>query len=724
AVTHEVVLDQGHHRLLFATVMPDGQEADNWSFNVSYEVGEDYADLGLPMPTLNPKHAYDLIDYYRTDLVSGLEISHDGKWLAVDLGKRSRADDKVSDRLEVWDTGDKERIWSYQAAKGVNNLAWSPDNARLLFKSGDKLFLYHRDGNRVERIETEFTDGGQFRWSADGEGIFYLKTLSPDEDDSDYQVMWGLRDRWSNWRDDSALHYYALDSGLDVELLVMQYKPESWTISRDGRHIAFARTLPEVERPFEIMDILLFDLQTGEAESVYQGRFQRDEYAHIVISGDGNWIAFSAPVQEVSGNDTMVPDVNSSHHELWVLDVNSGQVRRVHPGFEKSVDFFYYRTGYDNPIVWHADGYVAFTAAYNKKIYYCTWTPGTDEITSSLLSTPGFSYLSVATDKGASMVAYQGDVLDDLPNIHTFNTKRNRGGEFIEINQEMRRLTRWTQRIDDYDFVNSDGVKIYGYLYYPLDYDEDESYPLVVDTYGGVIGFGESWLWFSQVFASRGYFVYVPSPRGAAGFGQAYADTHVNDWGTLTSRDMNEGLRHIVANVEGVDGARCGFASGSYGGFLAMYLLTIPEDHPDYFPYVTTISNYGISNLASYWGMGYWGVYYMEKAAAGSYPWNTPQWYIDHSPLYQADEITEPMLLLHGLADTNVPAAESEQMYSALKVLNRDVVYIRYPGENHGIASTRTKYLETKRMHIEWFDKYLRNQPGAWEHRMQDEFRK
>jgi dipeptidyl aminopeptidase/acylaminoacyl peptidase len=723
AETYDVILDQGHHRLLLAFAVPQGQDVADGAFSASYELGEDQPTVWMPMPTLNPVHPYDLIDYYWTESVSGLEISHDGRWLAVDLGKRSRKDDKTRDRLEVWNTKNKERIWSYQAAKGVSNLAWSPDNTRLLFKSGENLFVWHRDQNRVERIETVL-DGGQFRWSADGAGLFYLKTMSADENEENYQVMWGLRDRWSSWRDDSALHYFAFDSGLDVELLVMQYKPESWTISRDGRHIAFARTLPEVERPFEIMDILLFDLQTGEAKSVYQGRFQRDEFANIVISGDGSWIAFVAPVQEVSGNDTLVPDVNSSHHALWVLNANTGEARRVAPEFEKAIDFFYYRTGYDNGFVWHADGYVAFTAAYEGKLYYCTWMPGTDEITSQLLSTPGFSYLSISSGRGSNMVAYQADVSGDLPDIHVMDIKRDRGGLFIKINEDLRRLTNPTQRVEAYDYINSDGVRIFGYLYYPHNYDETKSYPLVVDTYGGVIGFGDSWLWFSQVMACRGYFVYVPSPRGAVGFGQEYADTHVNDWGTLTSRDMNEGVRNIAENVPGVDGERCGFASGSYGGFLAMYLLTIPEDHPDYYPYVTTISNYGISNLASYWGIGWWGAYYSEKASAGSYPWNKPEWYVSQSPLFQADEITEPMLLLHGEADTNVPVGESEQMYTALKLLNRDVVYIKYPGENHGIASTRTKYLETKRMHIEWFDKYLRDQPGAWDKRMEDEFQK
>ncbi|MCB2213739.1 prolyl oligopeptidase family serine peptidase [bacterium] len=719
---HKFVLDQGHHRVLLAVALSDTQAVDSWGVQVTYMMGEDTPDEWAPTVTLDPEHPYDIIDYFRSDNVSALAISPDGHWLAADISRRSRKDDAVTDKLEVWDTKDEELVWTYTAPKGVSNVAWAPASDRLLFKSGDRFFLWHRESNEVQRIDTEFEDAGQFKWSADGLGLFYMKTLE-NENEEDYQVVWKLADRWAGWRNHYAIQYYGIADGLDTRVCTMKYSPDAWVVGRDGKTLAFKRSLPLRDRPYEMLELLVYNLESGELKSVYQSRKQSWSTA-MALSPDGSKIAFTAPMGEVPGDDSPPPYYNTGHQRLWILDIASGETELIDPEFKPSIHYMLYRTSRNNEFVWTDDNEVAFSSIYMKKVLYCTWSPGDDQISAQRVSTPGFSNLTIATGEGTDMIAYRGDVVDDLWDVHAWNSKREKGGVLIDLNEESSRLTIPVPRVEDYDYVNSDGVTVYGYLYYPRDYDESQSYPMLVETYGGVIGYGDSWQFLIELFANRGYFVYVPVPRGAVGYGQAYADTHANDWGILTSRDMNEGVRHIVANVPGVDGDKVAFASGSYGGFLAMYLLSMDKDDPDYYPYATAVSNYGISNLVSYWGVGWWGVHYSEKASTGSYPWNATQWYNDQSPIYQADNITVPLLLLHGEADTNVPVGESAQMFAALETLGRDVVYIKWPGENHGIASTRTKYLETKRMHIEWFDKYLRDQPGAWDKRMENEFDK
>ncbi|MBK7189370.1 MAG: prolyl oligopeptidase family serine peptidase [bacterium] len=76
-------------------------------------------------------------------------------------------------------------------------------------------------------------------------------------------------------------------------------------------------------------------------------------------------------------------------------------------------------------------------------------------------------------------------------------------------------------------------------------------------------------------------------------------------------------------------------------------------------------------------------------ATSGSYPGTGPTctW---AEPLFHADRITTPLLLLHGAADTNVPVGESEQMYAALRVLGKPVEFIRVDGQNHWILNYRS----------------------------------
>ena len=130
--------------------------------------------------------------------------------------------------------------------------------------------------------------------------------------------------------------------------------------------------------------------------------------------------------------------------------------------------------------------------------------------------------------------------------------------------------------------------------------------------------------------------------------------------------------------------------------------------------FAASISHAGISNLTSYWGYGWWGYGYKGIATRGNWPWNNRELYVGQSPVYSADKVTTPILLVHGDADTNVPVNESHQMYTALKLLNQDVELIEFLGDDHHINSRehRFRWWQTK---LAYFDKYLKDEPEWWE---------
>ena len=100
-------------------------------------------------------------------------------------------------------------------------------------------------------------------------------------------------------------------------------------------------------------------------------------------------------------------------------------------------------------------------------------------------------------------------------------------------------------------------------------------------------------------------------------------------------------------------------------------------------------------------------------------PWEDRDLYVGHSPIYRADRIVTPLLLLHGDADVNVPPGESDQMFTALRVQGKNVELVTFPGEDHGISGSWTNRVEHRTMLLEWFDRWLRDEPAAWEHRWQ-----
>ena len=201
--------------------------------------------------------------------------------------------------------------------------------------------------------------------------------------------------------------------------------------------------------------------------------------------------------------------------------------------------------------------------------------------------------------------------------------------------------------------------------------------------------------------------MYVLQPSGATGFGQEFSTAHVNDWGKTTAGEIIDGTKQFLEAHDFVDPERVGCIGASFGGFMTQLLVTKTDI------YAAAVSHAGISDITSYWGEGYWGYGYNAVSAAESFPWNRPDIYIDQSPLFSADKVTTPLLLLHGTGDTNVPPGESEQMYAALKILGKEVEYIRFEGQNHWIIDYKKRIIWHNAI-VSWFDKWLKGEPGWW----------
>ena len=248
-----------------------------------------------------------------------------------------------------------------------------------------------------------------------------------------------------------------------------------------------------------------------------------------------------------------------------------------------------------------------------------------------------------------------------------------------------------------------------GFYFLPADFDAKKKYPMLVYYYGGCVPTTRE-LEFHyplSVLANMGYVVLALEPSGAIGFGEEFAARHINTWGKRSGDDIIEATKAFMATHPYVDAKKVGCMGASYGGFMTEYLQTRTDI------FAAAVSHAGISNIASYWGGGYWGHTYGETAQYGSYPWNNPDLYVKQSALFNADKIHTPLLLLHGTADTNVPTNESQQLFTALRILGRPVQYIQIEGANHVVTDYRQR-MKWQQTIMAWFAKYLQGDEAWW----------
>jgi dipeptidyl aminopeptidase/acylaminoacyl peptidase len=210
-----------------------------------------------------------------------------------------------------------------------------------------------------------------------------------------------------------------------------------------------------------------------------------------------------------------------------------------------------------------------------------------------------------------------------------------------------------------------------------------------------------------HLYAAMGYVVYVLQPSGTIGFGQEFSARHVNAWGAYTADEIIEGTKKTCDAHPFLDRSKIGCIGASYGGFMTMYLQTRTDI------FAAAVSHAGISDITSYWGEGYWGYSYSGFASAESFPWNNWDLYVGQSPLFFADRMKTPLLLLHGNVDTNVPPGESIQMFTALKILGVPVELILIDGEDHHIIDY-DKRIRWNNSIFAWFAKWLQDDDGWW----------
>ena len=247
-----------------------------------------------------------------------------------------------------------------------------------------------------------------------------------------------------------------------------------------------------------------------------------------------------------------------------------------------------------------------------------------------------------------------------------------------------------------------DGRRIQGWLY-EAPRRRGKPAPLVVEIHGGPSTlYGWSLMWEWQVLVGAGISVYACNPRGSTGYGQAFAAANHRDWGEGPMTDIEAGVDAILAEGR-ADPARLGVTGGSYGGYLAAWMIGHTER------YAAAVACRGVYDMTAEMLSGDLGGPNFGRNEFGAQPWEDPELYRQVSPITYATRIRTPLLIQHAEQDLRCPITQAEELFTILRSLRRPVRLMRTPGESHELTRSGSPFrrIENLERIRDWFVHYL-----------------
>lgn len=645
--------------------------------------------------TLDKAHPLMVNDLTDGRWVRSISLSPDGKYTVLSC-QTVEPDGKSHWDYELRDTKSGRLLRKLDYA-----WEWMPRTPAFLQEvtEGGKRNLYKLDPlTGVRELLTADVPEGHITLAPTEDYLILSRTEEGPKEDADIYEIVEMDDRQPGFRTRRYLARYDMATGLTQRLTFGSQSAWLMDISADGRKLLLGSSRSRLtKRPTTVTDVVVMDAQTLQTDTLLQAAEFLGE-GHF--SPDASQVLFTGNPEAFDRIGCVLPpEVTPSmtEYELFLFDIATGQVTPLTRDFDPSV----------SSLQWSlADGKVYFTAEDRDYVRLFSLDTRTGKIRTLPTSGEYVYRLSLATQ--TPTVAYLAESVMQPSSAYVMTLKKEKELQLFDGLTTLgdARIGQCT----DWNFLSSRGDTVYGRCYLPADFDPAKKYPLIVYYYGGCSPVSRNFglAYSGHYWNSLGYVAYILQPSGATGFGQEWASRHVNTAGVGPAEDIIEGTRRFCQEHPFVDSTKIGCMGASYGGFMTMYLQTRTD------LFAAAISHAGIANHTSYWGQGYWGYNYSEVSMAGSYPWSHRELYVDRSPLFNADKIHTPLLLLHGDVDTNVPPIESLQMFTALKLLGREVALVQVKGQDHHILdyTKRQKWLATQ---MAWFQRWLKGDSSWWD---------
>ena len=585
---------------------------------------------------------------------------------------------------------------------------WSPDGKWLAFQGrvGEKhgLLLARPDGSEVttlvEKIEgtnSPLPGGGQdVSWSPDGKQIAFISS-TPDERAAEasgdpmvitrYLYKPDAGEGMTRFNDNQRLHIFAVDLATKQVRQLTQgiYDEHSIDWSPDGKEILFASNHEPNQDEFFNYDIFALNVADNSIRRLTATEY--NEYEPL-WSPDGKHIVYRGTKRGLTDRETTMEDTH-----VWMMNADGSDRREIGAVIDN-------RQGAPK---WAPDG---------SGVYFTVQERGSNHLVHLPVSGGAPEYIvKDAGNVGGFSVAKDGTL------AYTFTSPRDMSQLYVKTgNAAARKLTdlnteilagKQIAEVESFTFVSSDNkFEVEAFLTKPVGTTATSKHPLIVNIHGGPHGQnGPGFNFKNQVYAAHGWATLNVNFRGSTGYGQKFADAVFGDQNGNEGQDVLYGVSAAVRRYLWIDRERMGIEGVSYGGQLTDWLITQTNEFKAAIPIA------GIANLVSYNYMTYYNQYEEMEFGQFLHQGNLMDVAWERSALKHVAAAHTPTMLMHGENDNDVPIAEAEQFFIALKDVGTEAVFVRYPREGHGIRETKHVIDSTDRC-IAWYEKHF-PKPGA-----------
>lgn len=640
----------------------------------------------------------------------------------------------------------------------IGNYAWSPDSKKLLISHRGDLYVLNISGKPEKPRRLTQTQAGEAgaRWLGNERILFsqsghlfvvnienfFLVQLSRESNPQNFISVSG-----GNLSDNNEyIAYTVSDASKQKSIIVPTYIDElvQAPSSRRGfteQKILITKTDGSLDRAIEV------ELPKAEADSFFTGvewladnktllidrvdkTHKRRQIFVVPIENekasaflvheetDEKWIGGPARILEANpknGNQFFFGSEGDGWHHLYLVNLDrtkfadkkaDSEVRQITTG-NWEIDWGQ----------WSADG---------KQIIYSstqeTYT-GREFFAGEIQNQGNIAFTKIASASRGMKTGAQLDETTSRPVLLYESSEWNKPGELFAVEicprcqtpPAPKQLTRTTADIflkrrwnaPQFLEINSrDNKKIPAKVYLPENFNKSKKYPMVVFIHGAgylqniINGWNNYYreFMFNQLLTQKGYVVLDIDFRGSAGLGRDWRTDVYDFLGGKDGDDHIDSIDYMVANYA-VDPKRVGVYGGSYGGFLAGMLVMREPDK--------------VAAAAALRPVFDWKNYYAANPFYTSQrlrsPRENPEAYRRSSPINYAAELRKPLLILHGLVDSNVQAQDSFQLVEKLIRLNKTEYFEAafYPSENHAFVRPTSWKDEYERILV-FFEKHLK----------------